>query len=301
MRGFTTPNGGVRPAWLLAADEAAGERAGGLVVADGDLAGDDGGDVAGGALHEASASGGQVEDDLRLTQLELVVVDHVEIGAVAGCETTAVAQAVEVGGVGRHPPDRGGQVDPRTAHAVAHPVREHERRTAGVDRGAAVRATVAESPHRRRVLEHVVHVVEAEVEVVGEREHHQVAAVALGEEVVDDLLSGTALALGDGGHRVVGPGLPLHRLAHREHVRERLVHERRQRVVELPVRLGQDAGAHLRIAHAGEPVGEGERSELDVARPGAEHVVLALESEQDPGGAVGDLRVDRHALVAQLR
>ena len=37
------------------------------------------------------------------------------------------------------------------------------------------------------------------------------------------------------------------------------------------------------IAHAGETILQRERGELDVARPGAEHVVLALEPEQDAG------------------
>ena len=133
----------VRRGGLFAADEVAGERAGGLVVADGGLAGDDGGDVARGALHEPTAAGGEVEHHLRLADLQPLVVDHVEVGAVPGRDPAAVVQAVEIGGVGGHPPDRGGEVDARPAGAVAHPVREHERR-------ARWRRRPRRSAHRRR-------------------------------------------------------------------------------------------------------------------------------------------------------
>src|SRR4051794_11588873 len=65
---------------LGAADELAGECSGRFAVAVDDLTALDGGGVAFGPLDQAPAAGGEVVDDLRGPQREVLVVDHVEVG-----------------------------------------------------------------------------------------------------------------------------------------------------------------------------------------------------------------------------
>src|SRR5688572_9440954 len=75
---------------LGAADQLAGQGAGGLAVAEGDLAGDDGRPVAGGPLDVALPAGGEVLDHLRGEDAELLLVDQVQVGPVAGDQDAAV-------------------------------------------------------------------------------------------------------------------------------------------------------------------------------------------------------------------
>src|SRR4051794_13419905 len=77
--------------------EPAGPGAGRLTVLEGDVTGDEGGDVAVDALHQPAALRRKVEHHLGLVEPEVVEVDQVDVGALAGFQRAAVVEAVDGG------------------------------------------------------------------------------------------------------------------------------------------------------------------------------------------------------------
>src|SRR6202012_1653753 len=75
---------------LGAAYELARARAGGLAVAPRHRTGHDGRVITIDLLQQAAAANGQVVMHLRRMQMQLVVVDHVDVGLVAGRDQAAV-------------------------------------------------------------------------------------------------------------------------------------------------------------------------------------------------------------------
>ncbi len=144
---FFQPHRGLRAELISGGrDEAAGEFAGELVVVDGLHAGDEGGVVAVGPLHEPAGAGRKVVGHAWRTEREPVVVDDVDVGAESGQHRTAVAEAVQLGGLTRLTVDDVFERQLRASGAVAGPVGEHERRGPTVADHAAVRAGVGQ-PH----------------------------------------------------------------------------------------------------------------------------------------------------------
>eukprot|EP01041_Mallomonas_annulata_P020924 gene20924-40851_t len=167
-----------------AAEEAAGERAGELVVGDGLLAGHERRQVAARLLHEPSPLGGQVERHARRAEAQPLVVDHVEIGPQSGCHEPTIAEAVQLGRLVRLAVHHVLERQPRTTGAVAGPVGEHERRCAAVADRTAVGAGIAQPHPRVRVQCRLVRHRQVAVRVVEERRvEHAVAVV--GEQLVE--------------------------------------------------------------------------------------------------------------------
>src|SRR5690606_4545130 len=109
------------------ANEAAGARSGELVAFDDDLAADEGGEVAAGALAERLAACGKVAREARAGEGERFEIDHVEIGLLAGENGAAIGKAhVARGVVGLHL-DHLLEREP-TLRPVARPVGEEEGR-----------------------------------------------------------------------------------------------------------------------------------------------------------------------------
>src|SRR4051812_21527018 len=78
---------------LRAAHEPAGSRAGGGPAALRDHARDNGGVEAVNLLQEATAADRKVVVDLRRMQMEAIVVDHIDVGLVAGGDDAAIREA----------------------------------------------------------------------------------------------------------------------------------------------------------------------------------------------------------------
>src|SRR5438874_10229812 len=70
----------------VGAHEAPRTSSGGLPSLEGDLARDQGGDIAVDMLHEPASAGREVEHHLRRVQTHPVEVDEVEVGLLAGCD-----------------------------------------------------------------------------------------------------------------------------------------------------------------------------------------------------------------------
>src|SRR5262249_29823967 len=90
---------------LYAADQAAGESTGPLALARDDLARDQRGKVALGALNEATATTGQVVDNLGRADVEPIVVDHVDVGFGAALNDAAVLEPDGPRVIARQPSD----------------------------------------------------------------------------------------------------------------------------------------------------------------------------------------------------
>ena len=86
----------------------------------------------------------------------------------------------------------------------------------GVADEAAVRPAVAEPEHGAGMGDHLPDRLVVMVDVAGERGEEQRPAVALQQPVEHDLLGPSALALGGGGHAVLGRGLVVGRVAQPE-------------------------------------------------------------------------------------
>ena len=130
-----------RPARHQAARQFARE----LIVGDGLHAGNPRPDVARCPLHEPPPPGGKVVRHARRSERERVEVDQVQVGAHARGDDAAVGETVEAGRLRRLAVDDVLQRQPRTAGAVACPVREHERRHAAVADRPAVRSGIAQT------------------------------------------------------------------------------------------------------------------------------------------------------------
>ena len=120
------------------AHEATGQRAGGLAVLVGDLAGGDGGHVALGLLDQAMSAGRQVVAHLGSPGHQGVEVDDVEVGPVARGEHATAVQPDRAGRVAGVLAHQVGQVQPA---AVLVPAPQRQQR--GGEGGVADRAEVA--------------------------------------------------------------------------------------------------------------------------------------------------------------
>src|SRR5581483_4289065 len=129
---------------LGAAYEAAGQRAGRGSVAVGCDAARDGGNVSVGALLEPGSAGREIGDDTRRRESQAIVVDHVEIAAIAAREHAAIVQTDGGGRVVREHFHRRRQTQP-LAGALPGPVREYVLRQAGVADTSHVGTAVAET------------------------------------------------------------------------------------------------------------------------------------------------------------
>ena len=127
-----------------------GPRPGVGAVALHDVAVDDRGHEPVGALQHALRSRGEVVHDLHWLRRDRERVEHVEVGLEPGLDRTAVAQAVDRGGLAGEDLHRGLERQ-RAAWPLAHPVREQERRVAGVADEVDVGAAVAQAEHGLRV------------------------------------------------------------------------------------------------------------------------------------------------------
>jgi hypothetical protein len=81
------------------------------------------------ALYEAPAAGGHVVDKFRLMESQPVEINHVQIGAQARHQPTAIRQTEKVGGFAGLPFDQILDGQPWPAVSVAPPVRKPSRRT----------------------------------------------------------------------------------------------------------------------------------------------------------------------------
>ena len=130
---------------MRAADEAAGEDAGWLAIAIGDLPVDDGGDIALRMLHQAPAAARKIARNEGAAKAHIEVVDEVDIGAIAGGEDTAIVQPDNAGGAPGHGFHDKWEGQARPTFAVADPMGEHESGIACVADRAHMRAAVAET------------------------------------------------------------------------------------------------------------------------------------------------------------
>jgi hypothetical protein len=106
--------------------------------------GDHGGHVAVGALHQAATAGGQVVAHLGAAGGEVLEVDEVDVGPVAGGEHAPVEQPDGAGGVAGVLLHEVGQLEPAPV-AVAAPQGEQRGGEAGVADGADVGPAVAQA------------------------------------------------------------------------------------------------------------------------------------------------------------
>src|SRR5262244_1199411 len=130
---------------LRSADEAAGESTRRLPLARDDLAGDQGGDVAIGALDEAAAATRQVVHDLGRANAEAVIVDHIDVCLGAAADDAAVVETNGPRVVARQTLDGPRQRQTRAARAVARPVRQHVGDGARIREDADMRTSIAKS------------------------------------------------------------------------------------------------------------------------------------------------------------
>ena len=144
-----------------------------------------------GALQHALRSRGEVVHDLHLARRHRERVDEVEVGLEPGFDRTAVAQAVDRGGLAGEDLHRGLERD-RAAWPLAHPVRQEERRVAGVADEVDVGAAVAQAQHGLRVDEQLGAHVEAPAVATEEVVHERLAVVGDGP-LVEELLRVAAL------------------------------------------------------------------------------------------------------------
>src|SRR5262245_6984043 len=113
---------------LRAAEQAPGGGAGRLAALHHDLAMQDLGLVAVGALQQAAGPAREVVGHLGAVEAEALPVDQVQVRLVAGGDDAAVEEAVEARRLARHAPHRELERDALAARAVAHPVRDQESR-----------------------------------------------------------------------------------------------------------------------------------------------------------------------------
>ena len=168
-----------------------------------------------------------------------------------------------------------------------------------------MRAAVAETDHRERVVEHGAHVVEGELGVVIQREVKQLVALVLEERVVDDGERRRSGGLRLGIERVLDAGLvggagaePEEAQRHHVDAREELVRERRNGAAvagHALRRLAEEPGLERRIAHRAHALGQGQVGDGLVAREAHERVKGRLESEEHADGARGHLHAHREA------
>ncbi len=263
-----------------APDEATGQRVGRLAAPVGDVTSDDGGHVAVGRLHEPATAGRQVASHLGPARAQVLEVDQVQVGAVAGCDHATVEQTN--GPCGRA---RLTLHEERQLHAppvaVAPPPRQQRRREAGVADRADVRTAVGEPRHRVLVGEHLADGVEAAVEPVDDRQVEEAAAVVAGEQVVGELEWLAPLALGPRRDARRGTGLVVGRVGELEHAAEVAQEARTARL-----RGGQHPLLHAGARHRPRLVSHGQGR--DLLAPGSvveQGVEGALQPEQDADGA----------------
>jgi hypothetical protein len=286
---------------LRAADEAAGQRAGGLAVLVGDLAGHDGGDVALGALHQPTSAGGQVVAHLGTAGGQVVEVDEVDVGPVAGGEHAPVEQADRAGGVAGVLLHQVRQLETAPV-AVAAPQREQRGGEAGVADRADVGAAVAQAGHGVGVGEHLAGRVEVAFEVVQERCVEEGVSLVGDQVVVDEVEDVDALAIGPPGEAVVGVRLVVRRVVEGVDAVEGVEQ------AALAPRLGPVGAGRLEEPFAERRGGEhrhllGQRPPGDLAVDGVgeERVERALQAEQQAHRPRGDLGAHRDAVVVGLR
>ena len=116
--------------------------------------------------------------DLGSPRGEVLEIDHVHVGAIAGREHAPVEETDGASGVARLALHREGKVEP-AALAVARPERQQRRGEARVADRAHVRAAVGETDHGVGVREHLAGRVEVAVAVVeGRQVQERLPAVA---------------------------------------------------------------------------------------------------------------------------
>ena len=154
---------------LSSTNEPTGQCISRAAVAVGLVAGDDRVHPPVGPLQESTATSGKIVSDLRLVQAQVVEVDDVEVGPVAGGEDAAIVQADRASRAVAVALDEERQVD-RATLAIAPPIVEQRRGETAVADRADVRAPVSQARHRVRMGQHLVHSVEVAVDVVQERQ-----------------------------------------------------------------------------------------------------------------------------------
>src|SRR5579884_646395 len=211
------------------AHQATGAGAGVFLLFEDRRAGDEGGAVAMGPLHEPPPAGRQIGYHLRLMQSQPREVDQIEVGAQPRLEAAAIGEAEELGRLAGLHFDELRQRQAGTAMAIAAPMGQHERRHAGVDDRAAMRAAVAEAQQCPRIGQHLAHRPVIAVGVVDDREE-QKSVEPFDQVIIGDFLRARILARGNGGDALVrrrliigsGAGHHIHAIPAPDHVLPRL-------------------------------------------------------------------------------
>ena len=153
---------------LGAADQSARQRAGVLAGGVGLDAGDDRVEVAVRSLEDSAATGREVVGELRATDREAVVVDDVQVGAVARGENAAIEQANRASGVAGLALDQELERD-STLGPLAAPVLQQRGGERSVADGADMSSAVAQGRDREVMRQKIAGAVEVHLAVVGER------------------------------------------------------------------------------------------------------------------------------------
>ena len=188
-----------------------------------------------------------------------------------------------------------------SALPVPGPVREHEGLERGIADHATVRAAVAEGYHRPVVVQQVVHQVEVAVAVVEEGEQQQLLAFVAQHVVVEDLVCGLALALGNRPDALLRAGLVVRRIAEGEDLLQHELAVEHAAKADRLVAIGpEDPRANARVLHAFHALGERQVRDLQVGRAVQELVRLGLVAGEDAEGPRGELRHHVAAVVPGL-
>ena len=168
-----------------------------------------------------------------------------------------------------------------------------------------MRSGVRKRMQRLRMLEHRAHRFQRPAQVVENREIDEVAAVALGEVIVDGLEGTDAAYFGARGERLARQGLVIgvifqhrkreHERRHLVELREDLVHERRDRRTvagETHRLFSQDARLDDGIAQARSARGQRQCGEFLVGRHRHENVEAGIQAVEHADRAAGRLQAN---------
>jgi hypothetical protein len=72
-------------------------------------------------MHNSASAGRQIPGHVRQQQFESVIIDDVDVGAIAWRDAAAIAQAVKFCGIAGHHPHRSPQFDLWAQGAIARP------------------------------------------------------------------------------------------------------------------------------------------------------------------------------------
>ena len=219
----------------------------------------------------------------------MVVVDDVEVGAIARGNDAAIVEANGASRVAGLLADHIGKVELGAARAVARPVGQQRCREAAVADHANVGPTVRQSGDGVGIGDHLVDGVQRAFGVVEER-HIEHAASVVAEHLVEGDLFGRNTqrggAEGDGG--LLG-GLVVRQLGHQVHLPPGA-----GEAATAPLRIvGQERGAEVGIAQAGKLFRKRQSGNLPVQWKVRERIESQFEAEQHADRASGDLRLHR--------